>query len=798
MKVPPPRPEEEGIPVILRIPGVLDALLFWSLFASTSVFMLWLLTSTFKNILRETVMADIYTQTVLLSETLSLTKSEPSPAADFQTSRLLASFLDRNDILIGASVWMHDGTAWRPETQSARPRNESATQDPRIPPLLDAAQVSRYPQFSRWDFIQKNRLPLFTEIVKEPEYGAHALKSSTDSTAPPRVLVLTFDAPRIQEKFMRVDWTAATVISISIIIATLLSLLVRRRSKQREEAERERLEAIDLLGRRDAILAKVAASADDMLKTKDVSLPCAALMESIREVLHVRAAYACLAPVNRPFTADPVPSAILGAATSEPPLVWEHLERTGLQDWKPRLLSSQPIHGPLELLPDEERLEIVECGIANFALIPVLSEATLTGIVVIVDDHKGRTWEPGLLDTLRLAADLIGASFGRQEQEQRLMESGKMQALGRMAGGVAHEFNNLLHIISGNLRRLGRDAMTGSSRHDLVEKMIETSERGSRIVEQLLSATRQTTPALRPTQLNDVVQKTVYLAQSALRKDVQLRLNLDPQLPKADMDPAQIQQVILNLLINANDAIEGSGIITLSTGLTSASENGSEYIYCAVTDTGTGIHPRDEAHLFDPFFTTKAPGKGTGLGLSTSRGILELHQGTITAANHEPRGAVFTFYLPVAPSKTTTQRISLPTADETPMHAGRVLIADDEPLCVDVLKDTLEEYHFECFTAANGDQALELARQYGATIDWVITDWTMPGIHGRDLVRALRELLPHAGIVVSSGFVLEDEEIPEIDGLVVKPFNPHELIRKLGQVAEQRADRVGDPSSEEV
>jgi len=793
VKAPRPLPDEEGIPVLLRIPGVLDALLFWSLFASTSILMLWLLAATIKNVLRESTLDSLQQQTALAAQAVAMHEEAArfDPAPDGEKSRALAgrleTLLTASPELTGAALFSRSAQGdWTVLAEDGRgiPREHAAQT-----PLLQSASNTLLPQFSNWDFLRKGTVPLITRVQDGPEFGAQRL-ALTERDSGVEVLLLAFDAPAIQERFLRADWTAATVISVAILVATLLSLLVRIRSRQREEAERERLEALELLGRRDAILARVAASADDMFKAKDPQPACAALMQAICQDLGLASATACLAGPVRPFASGPAPQRLIGTPEGTPLLSLDDLDRPALAGWRARLQASQAIHGPLELLPPEERLELTEIGVANFALLPIFAESTLAGMLVVTHPDKSLTWDPGLLDTLRLASDLIGASFSRHEQEERLMETGKMQALGRMAGGVAHEFNNLLHIISGNLRRIGGESAPPALRAELVDKMIETTERGSRIVEQLLSATRQATPAFRPAQINEVIQKTVFLARPALRKDITLALRLDPALPTAAMDPAQIQQVILNLLINANDAIDGPGTITLSSGITHGA-GGKPYIFASVADTGTGIDPRDQEHLFDPFFTTKPPGKGTGLGLSTSRGILELHQGSITATNLEPRGAAFTFYLPLTANKTGTQRIHLPPSDRIPVKAGRILLADDEPLCVDVLRDTLEDQGFDCLTAGNGDEALALAHEHGSTIQWVITDWTMPGLHGRELVRRLRALLPQAGIIVCSGFILEDEEIPEIDGLVVKPFNPAFLMRKLAEITEART--AGSP-----
>lgn len=791
LHVPPPRPEDEGIPVLLRIPGVLDALLFWSIFASSSVIMLLLLSTTIKNQWRENVQSDIRTQTLLAAEalalqdqTLDLSHEQPERKSAI-LSRRLERIVNTHATLSAAAIYQRSGSAWTVLARTNSAVESFPLNDPHLDNLLNRSVLSPAPHFSAWEFLTRRHLPLLDPVPDGPEFSAQRLPDLTSRPAdsPAKVLVLAYDAPRIHSRFRELDWITASVISLAIVVASMLALLVRIRSMQREVAERQRLEALDLLSQRDAILARVAASADEMFQAKDPHPPCAELLDFIRHTLQVRSAAVCLTSPPRPFSTEPAPPLMISSPLGDTPLSLSDLDRPALSDWRKRLMSSQAITGPLEKLPPAERLELDEMGLSNLAVLPILAEGQLHGLIILLDHNKMRAWDPGLLDTLRLAADVIGAAFRRNEQEQRLTENAKMQALGRMAGGVAHEFNNLLHIISGNLRRLEQTRMTPEQRAELTEKMIETTERGSRIVEQLLSATRQTTPSLRPTQLNDVVQKTILLARPALRRDILLETHLDPRLPLAPMDPDQIQQVILNLLLNANDAINGPGRITITTGQINDPDQ-KPYIYASVADTGPGIDPRHADHIFDPFFTTKEPGKGTGLGLSTSRGILDLHGGSIVASNQEPHGAVFTFYIPVKVNKTSTQRVHFQPTDRVPVKAGRVLIADDEPLCLDMLRDILQEHQFDCLCASSGEEALELARQHADTIDWVVTDWTMPGLHGRELAAHLRHLLPHAGIIVCSGFVLEDQEIPEINGLMVKPFNPDHLLRLMSQIAE--------------
>lgn len=791
---------------LFTLPGVLDALLFWSLFACASTLMLWLLTSTIKSILRETVIGNIYSLTVTVGEVVAADlRDQPFPRgaeAVILQKRLktqLGRIVERNPELQGLAVV-------RPKTAEVLASAFTGTidrlplEDPKFAEWLEKARKFNYPGFSQWAFIEDTALPLFTSVVKDPEFSFQSIPTASDGPDGPSIIVvLVFNAPEIQERFLRVDRVAATVIALAIIIATLLSLFVRRRSMQRQEAIDEKLAVLGLLGRRDAILASVASAADELVTAKDLEPAIARLMEKIRSVLDMRDAYTCLSSnLGRMPDAEPS-SLVVGVHAGKQPLVWGDLDRAALAGWRSHLLALQPVAGPLLNLSSEEAAYLREKNIPNLAVVPVMFESTLMGFIVVVADDPLWKWEPGLLDTLRLAGDLIGAAFARREQDRRLIETGKMQALGRMAAGVAHEFNNLLHIISGNLRLLEVRDGTPSEDCNRVDKIIETTERGSRIVEQLLSATRQGTPDLRPTSLNDVVQKTVFLAQSALRKDVRLILTLDPKSPPALLDPAQIQQVILNLLINAHDAINGAGEIIVATGsvMQRFGDSVSRYVYCVVQDTGTGISPENHDHLFDPFFTTKPPGKGTGLGLSTSRGILEQHKGMIMARNIEPHGASFTFYIPAWKQEGTEagpEAAASSAKEQKPRLApGRALIADDEPLCRDVLRATLEEQQIHCLEAEDGARAVFLAQQERDAIDWVVTDWSMPGLHGRDLVLELRRLLPRARMVITSGFVLEAKHIPGVDAVVLKPFNPDVLIRKMAEISE-RAREPGRPA----
>ena len=394
-----------------------------------------------------------------------------------------------------------------------------------------------------------------------------------------------------------------------------------------------------------------------------------------------------------------------------------------------------------------------------------------------------------------LVAVLVGTILGwfilkrnmqRVTMLRMLREAGKMEALGRMAGGVAHEFNNLLHIISGNLDLLLKKSNAANDEQLIAKRILEASARGGRIVEQLLKSTHQSTAIMAGGNLNELTEKTVALFRSGVRRDCFFNLVLADNLPSVRFDESQIQQVILNLLFNAADAVGAHGSITIRTGVYERRRplEVREFVFCEISDDGEGIPDEYLEKIFDPFFTTKPQGKGTGLGLSTCRGILGQHDGWIEAANNDTGGARFVFYLPKQAGVVAAAEIAPVPAEPVLAERkilGNVLLADDEPYCLDILRCYLEAKDCRLFLARDGREALFFAEKHQSEIDWVVTDWTMPGMEGAELVRELRKILPRARIIVVSGFGLDAENSPEVDAWVQKPFSPDELYQVLAK-----------------
>ncbi|MDD5262933.1 MAG: ATP-binding protein [Methylacidiphilales bacterium] len=787
--------QKKGLFQIFRPVWYIDALLFWSVFTSCVLFMIFLLSGTTKTLLKQNMVTRTFSLTNMASAALSPDLHSPGEIQmeieDSALRHLQTLQSENSEILaIWVAQFKYGKLQILHETRSRLHLNE-LLKNPALENLFErnmhAAQTSKAPQFSEWGFLKEDKSIFPGKEVNAPEYSFKTVpgwKASSPDEIP--VVITAFDAHTMQAQFFEVDNNSGTVAGVAVLVATILGMFVRWRSMQRIQAVEEKLATMALLHQRDAILAEISSSADEILKRQDLEKPLDQMIFRIGLILKIDAFYASI-KASSVFTdrrrSEPL---LLGACPADStPFVLSDLENPSLAEWKQQLFAGN-IVCQNEIKATGDVLAFMrQHGLKSLALIPIRHENRLIGFLALKDQKANRSWEPAVLDSLKLAADLFGAAYARREQEQLLREGSKMQALGRMAGGVAHEFNNLLHIITGNLSRMLKNTGSLAEGHELAGKIMEASQRGSRIVEQLLSATRQGTPEFEYGKLNELVKKTAALIQPVAKKNIHLDLKLGEGLPGVLLDPSQIQQVILNLLLNACDAVSLGGRIEVRTGVCQR-ESGTvfqQYVFCEILDDGNGIPEADLEHIFDPFFTTKPPGAGTGLGLSTSRGILEQHHGFIEAANTYPHGARLNFYLPVhAFQCVTVEKYEGTAAVETLVNSS-LLIADDEPLCLDVLGAYLKERDCKFFTAQDGNELLQLAEKHKHEIDWVITDWTMPGPEGPALVKQLRLLLPKARIVVASGFALNTSELPEVDGLIQKPFTPAQLFKTMRHLA---------------
>ncbi|HKV40309.1 MAG TPA: PAS domain S-box protein [Blastocatellia bacterium] len=377
----------------------------------------------------------------------------------------------------------------------------------------------------------------------------------------------------------------------------------------------------------------------------------------------------------------------------------------------------------------------------------------------------------------------------RKQLTEQLMHSQKMDAIGRLAGGIAHDFNNLLTAIIGHSQllkmRLGEEA---KSYPDAAE-IERAARRAASLTGQLLAISRKQISQPRVLDLNAVVMDMRSLLSRLVGEDITLDTSLDPVLWNVKTDPSQIEQVIMNLAVNARDAMPGGGVLTIET---KNAELGAEYVrghadtgigqyvMLAVTDTGCGMDKQTQARVFEPFFTTKDAGKGTGLGLSTSYGIVKQNGGNILVYSELGYGTIFKVYLP----RAAEQAEQVVLQDRGPVAAGTetVLLVEDEDIVRGLVIEVLRTVGYTVLEASNGREAMEMAAAYDGDIHLLLTDAVMPEMGGPELMEGMRRARPGIRTLLMSGYTGESRGrnglTPPV-GLLQKPFSPVDLCRKV-------------------
>ncbi len=395
------------------------------------------------------------------------------------------------------------------------------------------------------------------------------------------------------------------------------------------------------------------------------------------------------------------------------------------------------------------------------------------------------------------------ATISRDETERRRLEeqlrhSQKMEAIGRLAGGVAHDFNNLLTGIIGYaelaLRRLPpADALA----HDL-EEIRKAGRRAADLTRQLLAFSRKQVLQPRVVDLGQLVADMEKLLRRVIGEDVDLRIPRPPILGRVRADPGQLEQVVMNLAVNARDAMPRGGTLTIAVGAAPADAGNapkagappSPFVALAVTDTGSGMTDEVKAHLFEPFFTTKAVGKGTGLGLSTVYGIVEQSGGRIEVESASGRGTTFRILLPRVEAEESPAR-DRPTRGEPPRGRETILLVEDEDPLRTLAGRVLRESGYAVLEARDGEEALRIASGLPAPPDLVVTDVVMPRLGGPDLAGRLAALWPALRFLYMTGYVAEETARRGLAdpsrALLEKPFSPGALLARVRDVLDGRS-----------
>jgi PAS domain S-box-containing protein len=391
----------------------------------------------------------------------------------------------------------------------------------------------------------------------------------------------------------------------------------------------------------------------------------------------------------------------------------------------------------------------------------------------------------------------------RKRMETQLLQAQKMEAIGTLAGGIAHDFNNLLMGIAGYASLLKLDMDRDRRPFGMVEKIEEQVRSGADLTRQLLGFARGGRYEVKPVQLNDLVAKTTEIIEIT-RKEIRLCRKLQADLWTMEADPGQIEQVLMNLLLNACQAMPGGGEIFLETEnvlLNEGAENElavapGRYVRFLLADTGMGMDEQTRERIFEPFFSTREMGKGTGLGLAVVYGIVKGHNGAISVSSEPGRGTTFSIHLPAS-----EKAVPLPSPVPAETVGGRetILLVDDEKEVAEVAGDLLEVLGYRVCTVGSGREALSVYRVRGQQIDLVILDMVMPGLSGEETFAGLREINPQVKVILSSGYSIDGSarNIMEqgCNGFLQKPYALRDLSRIIRAVLDAPQRACAEPSA---
>ena len=388
----------------------------------------------------------------------------------------------------------------------------------------------------------------------------------------------------------------------------------------------------------------------------------------------------------------------------------------------------------------------------------------------------------------------------KKKMQQHLFQSQKMDSIGVLAGGIAHDFNNILTAILGHAEIIRRTASLDVKSVRSLAVIEDASRRAGRMISKLLGFARKSKYELTPINLNDVVYDSVKLLEQIVDKRVSLSVELANPLPMVQGDATQIEQVIMNFIVNARDAMPNGGRIVIKTVAKTVVKGmldvppyveSGDYVLLSVSDTGMGIPEEIINKIFEPFFTTKDQGKGTGLGLSMVYGAVKDHQGYLSVQSTVGMGSVFTVYVPAAPAAASMVTKAQAKGKET------LLVVDDEEGVLDIMREALEGNGYKVFATSESNVALDIYRRIFHETALVITDVVMPRLDGKELIRQIKEINPAVKVLAVSGYskyVAGKEEIRDIEGFLQKPFESYYLLSVVRRILDARPKIMAPPS----
>jgi len=416
-------------------------------------------------------------------------------------------------------------------------------------------------------------------------------------------------------------------------------------------------------------------------------------------------------------------------------------------------------------------------------------------------EHGGRTlsWSFYPIATHHTVHCYVGEVTQQLALEEQLRQAQKLETLGRLAGGVAHDFNNILTLILMNLDLLQQADLGDPSLHEAVQQIAEAVERATNLTRQLLAFSRRQKPQMRALDLNELISGLAKMLQRIIGEDITLQMRLLPGQAPVMADPGMLEQVLMNLAVNARDAMPHGGLLEIEVARAELDERELQFhpgrrpgsfIRLTVRDTGCGIPPAILPRIFEPFFTTKDVGKGTGLGLATVHGIVQQHEGWIEVESTEGRGTAFHVFLPEQDVSSGDSDTALVRTDGAGGHET-VLVVEDEPGLRSMVRLALESRGYTVLPVPDAPAALELWKQHRARIDLVLSDMIMPGgMTGSELIETLRKDRPDLKVIFMSGYPGEvasyEKNLRSGDRMLAKPFGPLTLARVVRECLDGR------------
>jgi PAS domain S-box-containing protein len=452
------------------------------------------------------------------------------------------------------------------------------------------------------------------------------------------------------------------------------------------------------------------------------------------------------------------------------------------------------------------REAVLRHGFAACIGLPLKADGKVFGVICVYSHRPDafNATETALLkelaDDLAFGIATLRNRTERKQLEEQLRQSQKMDAIGQLAGGVAHDFNNMLTVIQGNASILLNPQLNDGERSESAQQIVRAAERAASLTRQLLLFSRKQVIQATLISLNEVVGNMTKMLQRILGEDVSLNANYASNLPIVLADPGMIEQILLNLAVNSRDAMPNGGRLTITTSEETLDKSQAEkhagaapglYACLSVTDTGCGIPPENLPRIFEPFFTTKEVGKGTGLGLATVYGIIQQHHGWIAVESQVDRGTSFRIYLPAAkgplPKSPTDSVVSkLPGGNET------ILLVEDEPPVRLLASNLLQRCGYTVLVAESGVAALPIWKEHRKKIHLLLTDMVMPeGISGRELAEKLKSDRPELKVIYTSGYSADvigrEPKLLEGSNFLQKPFHPLKLAQIIRNCLDQKS-----------